>query len=281
MSDALTVSAEKTEDGTELIELCDTIKVDTSTTPTKEAEDATKLIELCDSIKRRFGVNCSHPAYPLFERIYRMWENATYLEPHSENVWTVFYKEGTKHLAGIVRVASYINSITIKAKRLNIEFNERLHGEIVNKLIIPSKPARSVKKWTEYIKSTVAAYQTGEGEQLLASFQNPYEAVYEMKNLRTPFLFLERKVHVVSMLVKAFEKVLNENKGDKDDITDYVETLINNARISKDAAEKKIEKLMNADGRITVSKLEDTVELICGAYNDIENAIKLYSIKGA
>lgn len=280
MSDALTVSAEKTEDGTEVINLCDSIKIDSSTTLTKEAEDATKLIELCDSIKKHFGVNCCHPAYPLFERIYRIWENAMYLEPHSNNVWDVFYKESTKHLAGIVRVASYINSITIKSKRLNIDFNERLHGEIVNKLIIPSKPARSVKKWMEYIKSTVAAYQTGDGEQLLASFPNPYEAIYDMKNLRTPFLFMERKVHVVSMLVKAFEKILEENKSNKDDITDYVETLINNARISKDAAEKKIEKLMNEDGRITVSKLEDTVELICGAYNDIENAIKLYSIKG-
>ena len=281
MSDASTVSAEKTENGTELIEFCDSIKVDSSITLTKEAEDATKLIEFCDSIKKHFGVDCCHPAYPLFERIYRMFENAMYLEPNTNNVWDVFYKEGTKHLAGIVRVASYINSITIRTKRLNIEFNEKLHGEIVNKLIIPSKPARSVKKWMEYIKSTVAAYQTGDGEQLLTSFPNPYEAVYEMKNLRTPFLFLERKVHVVSMLIKGFEKVLEENKSDKDDITDYVETLINNARISKDAAEKKIEKLMNEDGRITVSKLEDTVELICGAYNDIENAIKLYSIKGA
>ena len=281
MSDASTVSAEKTENGTELIEFCDSIKVDSSITLTKEAEDATKLIEFCDSIKKHFGVDCCHPAYPLFERIYRMFENAMYLEPNTNNVWDVFYKEGTKHLAGIVRVASYINSITIRTKRLNIEFNEKLHGEIVNKLIIPPKPARSVKKWMEYIKSTVAAYQTGDGEQLLTSFPNPYEAVYEMKNLRTPFLFLERKVHVVSMLIKGFEKVLEENKSDKDDITDYVETLINNARISKDAAEKKIEKLMNEDGRITVSKLEDTVELICGAYNDIENAIKLYSIKGA
>ena len=254
---------------------------DVSTVSAENTENGTEVINLYDSIKRHYGVNCSHPAYPLFERIYRMWENATYLEPHSENVWDVFYKEGTKHLAGIVRVASYIKSITIKTKRLNIEFNEKLHGEIVNKLIIPSKPARSVKKWTEYIKSTVAAYQTGEGEQLLASFQNPYEDVYEMKNLRTPFLFLERKVHVVSMLIKGFEKVLDENKDDEDDITDYVTTLIKNADISKNAAEKKIEKLMNEDGRITVSKLEDTVELICGAYNDIENAIKLYSIKGA
>lgn len=252
---------------------------DLTLSPTDEAEDATKLIGLCNSVKKYFRVDDKHPAYPLFERLYRMYENAMSLEPYSDDVWTVFYKEGTKHLAGLVRVVSYMNSDKTKVNRLNIEFNDKLHKEIVDKLTATSKPVKSVKKWMEFIKSTIAAYQTGNGDELLMSFSNPYKFICEIKTLRTPLLVLERKVHVVTMLIEAFKKILEENKGDKDDITDYVSLLIDNADISKDAAVKRIEELMNEGGRITSTKLERAVELICGCYTDICNAIKLYSFK--